>query len=272
MQIAITGDSGFLGTELKRELRKSDISFSVFEREKYNLFKPETLKDFVKSKNVIIHLAGANKDKSLEEIIKVNVLGTKGLLDAINMYSPFTKLVFASSFMVYLQNDFFGVSKKVAEDLIIEYARERSIKSIILRFSNIYGEAVKPFCNSVISTFAYKIKRDEQVIINGDGTQRRDYICVKDAVSAFMKAIMYKPKKIECFDICSGKLTSLNEILDLMEKVSHKEINLCYNKNLKLDDLNIKKDYTRAKEILNWEPTVLLKDGLKTFFNSLHED
>lgn len=268
MNIAITGDNGFLGRMFQQKLASQNIRFSGFNRKKYSLFKSETLKDFVVGKDAIIHLAGANKDKGLEDIIRVNVLGTKGLLDAVHMYSPSAKIIFASSFMVYLKDDFFGVSKKIAEDLITEHTKEYSSKAIILRFSNIYGESAKPFHNSAISTFVHKIKKDDQILINGDGTQRRDYLHLDDAINAMLKAIQYEPSGIEYFDICSGKLISINEVLAFLEKASHKKLNVCYNKKIKSDDLRLEKNYEYAKKALGWQPTIQIEEGLKLFFTS----
>ena len=184
MKVAITGASGFVGSYLLEALRKEKITFATFNHKKHDLFRPETLRDLVKDKDVIIHLAGVNRDDDLTNITKVNVLGTKGLLDAMLMYSPLAKLIFISSFQAYLQENIYGASKRNAEELIESYVNRSKLTAIILRFTNMYGPGSKPFYNSVIATFAHQIQKGEPIVINGDGEQKRDYLYITDGANA----------------------------------------------------------------------------------------
>lgn len=267
MNIAITGSSGFLGGYLIEELRSRKIKVDIFNHKKHSFFDIESLKDLVESKDVIIHLAGVNRDDDFRNIVKVNVLGTKNLLDATSRYCPNAKIIFSSSFQAYLKNSTYGVSKKAAEELIENYSNSFKT-SVILRFSNLYGVGGKPFYNSVIATFVYQIKKNQPIVINGDGTQRRDYLHVTDAAKAIIDAIKYNSKKVEYFDICSGKLTSINEILDFLHIYSFKPIKIHYNKKAGAEDWNLRKSYSKAKKLLGWQPEVSIGDGLKELMNT----
>lgn len=263
-KIAITGVDGFLGRYLCQLLRNKNISFVSFDRNKHNLFKQSSLKSFVEAKDVIIHLAACNKSNNINDILRVNVLGTKGLLDAIVRYAPNATLIFASSSQVYIKDSIYGRSKKDAEVMIEQYVRNQLIdKAIILRFTNLYGPGGKPFYNSVIATFAHLIKQNKEITVDGDGSQSRDFIYVEDAVEAISKAIKLDLKKnIEIIDICSGKQTSINEIVRLLAKYSDKKVVVKY-KGISQVPEKIIKDFHRAKELLGWKQQTSLEPGLK---------
>ena len=263
MKIVITGGSGFVGKHLIKKLKKSDINFVVFDKAKHNLFKPETLEDFLDATDIVVHLAGVNRDDDFSKIMKVNILGTEGLLNAMTRFCPNAKIIFASSFQAYLQQNIYGASKKVAEEIIKNYTEQTKIKGIILRFTNMYGSGGKPFYNSAIATFAYEIKRGQSITINGDGKQKRDYLYVGDGVDAIIKAFYYAPKRNDCFDICSGKQFSLNKVVDILRTHSPKNINVRYNKEIKSDDWDFVKDYEKAKKNLKWKPKTSIEKGLK---------
>lgn len=266
MNIAVTGDQGFLGKFVVEELKKQRINLTLFDKSKHNLLKPKTLKDFVSKKDIIIHLAAVNRGTD-EEIMSINVLGTKGLLNAMVKYESDAKLVFASTFQVYVKDGIYSESKKQAEGFVNSFAKEHGIKAIIFRISNIYGPGCKPYYNSVIATFVHRIKRGEPLVVNGDGSQKRDYVYVSDVAKAIIQAISYVPETVEYFDICSGKQIMLSTIVGYLKKLSKKNIEVVYNKEIKSYDFGTKKNYKKAAKVLGWRPTITLKEGLRETLN-----
>ena len=226
MNIAITGAGGFIGTHLIHELEKRKISYDALNRQKHDLFNSKSLKDFVLNKDIIVHLAGVNKDGDLEDILKVNILGTKTLLDAITAYNKNVKLIFASSFGVYQEHNIFGLSKKIAEELIYKYTSMYAFNSIILRYSNIYGLGARPFTNSAIATFVHLAKTGKPITLYEDGTQERDYLYIADAIQALLVSFQFNLKKTETYDVYSGKTTSLNEVIKIIGKLSKKPVHI----------------------------------------------
>lgn len=264
-KIAITGSEGFLGNAITKKLRAQKIPFDSFDFKKHNLFKPESLKSLVLGKDIIIHLAAINRGDDTE-LIKVNVLGTLNLLSAMSKYSPNSRIILSSSFQVYLKSGLYGLSKKTDEDLIEEYTKKTGLKGMVLRISNIYGPNGKPFYNSVIATFAYLIKNNKPVTINGDGSAKRDFIYVDDVAEAFIGAALKKLKKpFEIMDICSGKAVSLNRVLKILKMASGKNFKVMYNANVKEKAWPTnRKNFKKAKSLLNWKPTTSLEEGLKS--------
>lgn len=269
MNIGITGGTGFIGRHLISELERRKMPYELLNRKTNSLFKPNTLKEFVSSKDVIIHLAGVNVGSS-EEAVSVNVLGTLGLLDAVVKFSSRTRIIFSSSFQTYVKNSIYGLSKGLAEELIRYYSDNHFIRSTILRITNVYGPNCKPFYNSVIATFAYQIAHDKQIIINGSGNQRRDYLYITDVIDAIIKTMEYKQNvKSEYIDICSGKQISLRELLEIFKKIFKKEIDVQYNDKKKEDFWNIPNNYDKAKQLLGWKPKIDIEEGLTNVMGSL---
>lgn len=250
MKIGITGNKGFLGSNLVNNLCKSH-ELELFDRKKHNLKDVKSLKTFVEDTDCIIHLAGVNR-ASNSELININSFGTFNLMEAIQKYGNNPKVIFSSSMQVYgLKNEFnfldesftlnpdntYGLSKKIGEDIVKFFSYSNDIETIILRIANIFGPGCKPYYNSVIATFLHIIFNDNQnIMIDGSGNQARDFIYISDVVDAINLSINYTPKKSEVFNICTGKATTLNNLVEIISKVLNKDINISHNNLLKLDD------------------------------------
>lgn len=263
--IAITGANGFIGQAIVRQLKdKSGINVTVLDRGTHNLLNPDSLKSFLENQDVIIHLAGVNRGTNYE-LVQVNTLGMLSLLEAVVKYAPTARIIFASTFQVYLPQNLYGLSKRFAEELLVQYGLNHKVQGTILRLSNVYGPGCKPFYNSVIATFAYQIKQGKTLRINGDGSQERDYVYVDDVAEAFIRVALNKQEEqVEIIDVCSGKSTSINNILDTIRKVYPKRFEVVYNSSVKEKPWPTKgKNFERAKKLLGWEPKTTPKEGLK---------
>lgn len=280
MLIGITGAKGFVGSHLYRELRTLHAC-EAFDRHKYSLFDVGSMKDFVKDKDLIFHLAGANR-ASNNELIHVNTMGTLNMLEAIKKYSKQdTKIVLASSLQVYgfTQNcthlcennilnpdNIYGLSKLFAEEIIKRYSADFGIGALILRISNIYGTGCKPYYNSVVATFIDLIKKQKTIIINGNGEQARDFIYITDVISAFLKVLNYDFKGSEVVNICTGEPTTVNKIIDTLEKVTGTNINVQF-KNTDNKTNYLIGDPSKARNILKYRSKINLETGLCNIIN-----
>mgnify|MGYP001585929367 FL=1 len=86
---------------------------------------------------------------------------------------------------------------------------------------------------------------------------------VEDAVDAIVKAVFFDPTNIEYFDICSGKLTTINKIVKILSDISSNKIKVVYNKQVKISDWCLRKNFARANKLLKWKPQTLIEQGLK---------
>lgn len=263
IKIAVTGSNGFLGKYLIDALRqKEDLKLVLFDKTKNSLFNCSTLESFLTGVSTVIHLAGANRDSDFN-LIKINTLGTMGLLKGMLTYAPNAKLIFSSSFQAKGKS-IYGLSKAYAEKSIEQVCSESSIKGIILRISNIYGKGAKPFYNSAIATFINQIREGKRLLINGDGNQKRDYVYVQDAVDAIVKSISFNPSSTsEHFDICSGEMTSINDIIEILKKLFSQKIEVEYNKKSLVREEEFTGSPSKAKKSLSWIPRISMEEGLR---------
>ena len=134
--------------------------------------------------------------------------------------------------------------------------------------SNVYGPRQDPHGEAgVVSIFANKYLNNEEPIVYGDGEQTRDYIYVKDVVSALVKAS--KIDQNHFLNIGTGVETSVNDLANSMKMQFSSEVKPLYEAaregELKRSVLN----NSKAKRELNWEPEYSLDDGMKEVFNWL---
>jgi nucleoside-diphosphate-sugar epimerase len=271
MKVGITGHKGFLGNFIFNRLQDNSNVESVegFDLPEAELFDKAALENFVKDKDVIIHLAALNRAEELE-LLRVNLLGTFSLVEAIKASNPDCRLVFSSSFQVYGRSDkddvvdeefptdplsTYGFSKKFGEEMIAYTLKNHAI----LRISNIYGPGCRPFYNSVIATFVHLAKEGKQIEITGSGEQSRDFVFVDDVVDAFETASL--SDKTGIFNICTGESINLNRIAELLKKdfpdlqVSHKPADE--------QVLHVNASFDKAKTELGWQPKTLFEQGLR---------
>ncbi len=232
------------------------------------------LNEFVKDKQFIFHLGGVNRGTE-EEINTGNVLATQKLLRAVSQYgSSRTHIVFASSGQVYtLPEDktplretdradpmsLYGISKKAAEDLIIE----SGLPHTILRLSNVYGPGCRPDYNSVIATFCHRAASRQPLTLHGDGSQGRDFVYIDDVIQAFILCgVQTETPPNDCFNVSSGRIVSLKQIIDTLNQVGAE---ILVTRKLKSDqrDDSYCCDATRIRRRYGWEPRTSLADGLK---------
>lgn len=264
--ISVTGANGFLGQHLLKALKlRKDIKLKIFDRKKQNILDYKTLKSFVLGSDIVIHLAGINRDNDEANFLRVNTLGTQSISDAIQNFSPYSRLIFVSTFQIYQPNNMYAFSKLFAEKLIEYNSKKKCLRSTILRISNIYGPGCRPFYNSVIATFVDQIKNQQPLQITGDGEQKRDYIFIDDVVAAIEKAIDFNQEKpIYFFNIASGSLISLNRVVNILKKYSTKKIIVNYKTSHESNkELSFTKDISETYKILNWKPLINIDEGLK---------
>jgi UDP-glucose 4-epimerase len=276
IKIGVIGSEGFIGSYLINAINKLGVIYERFDRSKYNLSSTENLESFVKGKDIIFHLAGKNKGSTFE-LMENNTICTSNLIEAIKLYNASCKLIFTSSFQVYKPaNDVtpiseshtlepkstYGLSKMLAEKILEFYSKNYGIKSIVVRMSNVYGLGCKPYYNSVLSTFVDLLHKNKSLSIHGSGRQARDFVNVNDVTDALIKLIDYNSYNFEVFNICSGRLTSLNEIVNILKDITP---------NIKVENIKVDSeeneyllgDATKIKNKLNWIPKINLKEGLK---------
>lgn len=274
MRIAISGSHGFVGSHLFDALRKEGRhQVKRFDRALHSLERMESLRSLVARQDLIFHLAGANR-ASPQELIRVNTLGSLNLLEAIKKYGQENVgLIFLSSFQVYKPAEgkvladetwpaepqtIYGISKRTAEELIIN----SGVKSIIFRASNIFGPGSRPFYNSVIPTFIHLIIKGEPLPINGTGQQARDFIYIADIIDGLQRTITHNWEGVKLFNLCSGRPVSVSGLIKGLKKISQADIAI-RNLPALAEKGCLVGDNRRARKELGWAPKFTFLEGLK---------
>ena len=174
MRLGITGQEGFIGTHLYNFLKiHSDINIIPFEN---NYFSDgRKLSEFVKNCDIIVHLAGKNRDENENEIYNSNIQLVKKLIKSFENNSVSPHVVFASSTQESNKSAY-GKSKLKARELLENWARINNSVLTSLVIPNVFGPFCKPFYNSFISTFCYQFTHDEEPKIIIDTKKKLIYI------------------------------------------------------------------------------------------------
>ncbi len=218
-KILVTGSEGFLGKNLCLALKEKGFSLNYFDK-KDNF---QDLEFLISEVDFIYHLAGVNRPKGEKEFFEGNHILTKKLIKIIVSKGMKIPIVYSSSIQAEFDN-FYGNSKKLAEEELIKYSKESKVPVFIYRLPNLFGKWAKPNYNSVVATFCYNISRDLPISIS-DEKKELSLAYVDEVVKDF----------INCVDKI-GKTENENEIIyfdkvhkiklgDLAEKIkSFKEM------------------------------------------------
>ena len=158
----------------------------------------------------------------------------------------------------------YGLQKLVGEQYCELYSKIYGIETVSLRYFNVFGEGmptVGSYC-SLIGSFIKRAENKEPLLIYGDGTQSRDFIYVKDVVSANWAASQSdKVGKGESINIGTGEGTSVNQIAETFNLP-------CDFLPKRLEPLVSVCDNTKAKSLLKWQPSVKVINWLNENIHS----
>lgn len=294
-RILVTGGSGFLGQNLIRGLRARGYETVCVDRYEADFLaecgaafiqgdisEEKQLVGFLEGVDVVIHLACtilpqmSNADPYFD--MASNVGGTLHLLDAAVRNQVKKVIFFSSGGTVYgvpqsvpIREDHptnptcsYGISKLMIEKYLRLYRNLHGLQSCAVRLSNPYGpyQRVKS-AQGVVPVFCYKALTHRPIEIWGDGSVKRDFIYVADAVDAIMKLVEFAGDLPYELNIGSGVAVSLNRLLDAIARVTGEELDRRYSGGRAFDvPINVL-DTTLARNVLQWQAATPLEEGLK---------
>jgi len=156
----------------------------------------------------------------------------------------------------------YGVSKRAGELYLNYYHQEFKIPYTALRYANVYGPRQNAHGESgVIAIFSEMIAAGKQPIINGDGTHTRDYVYVTDVTRANELAL--KTDFVGSINIGTTEETTTNEVYRQVVAEFGAKMEEKHGPARPGEQITSSLDYSRAKEVLGWEPTIKFNDGVK---------
>lgn len=270
MKILITGNKGFIGSNLVKKLEKHKI-IGVDKKDGNNVLDSNFINalfeyyDF----DVVIHLAaiagvGYSIDHS-EEVLKNNIIGFDTLVKAAIQHGV-KHFIYASSSSVYgddgTQKSPYAVSKATNELQAAMYSNLSDMKFTGLRFFTVYGEGIRQ--DLAISKFIKAIENDLPIHVYGDGNQSRDFTYVDD-ITETIKLIVESDKtwKNEVFDIGYGKSTTVNELIEILKDIINPDFDKVIYEQEKPYD--VKETLANTDKLYEWfgfRPRYNIKQGL----------
>lgn len=221
-KIGITGQSGFIGTNLvKRLQRYSDVfqiipfSDAFFERE-------EDLRKFVGQCDAIVHLAAMMRSPKEGEVYATNMSLLKSLISAIEAEKVYPDLFFASSIQENNGSEY-GRCKSDGKKLLCDWAIKHRSGFGCMVFPNLFGPCAKPNSHSFIATFCYKLIHNETPVVINDNLIPLKYIdSVLDELIPFFQHIM-SSKSIEELKLKPDYELKVTEVLSILKSFSESE-------------------------------------------------
>jgi UDP-glucose 4-epimerase len=156
----------------------------------------------------------------------------------------------------------YGASKHTVEHYLFIYHVNYGLNYTVLRYPNVYGPRQNPHGEAgVVAIFTGQMLAGQQVVINGDGEQVRDFVYVGDCARANLLALTTAPGK-GIYNLGSGRGTSINQVLGALEKLTSYARQPIYGPAKVGETRRIFLDGTKAERDLAWAPTVTLEEGL----------
>jgi len=298
MKILITGGAGFIGSSLGLKLleRGEDIYFldikdkpNYIPSERYlkiDVRDKEKIRELLKSKNFdgVIHLAAVSRviwgEENPEECVDINVNGTENLLSALAEVSPKTWVIFGSSREVYGEPEklpvkesdekkpinIYGHSKLKGENLTKKYSSEFGLNTIVLRFSNVYGNE-RDILDRVIPKFILSALNNKPLTIQG-GKQVFDFTYIDFTVKGLLNTIDYissfrQQGFWDDFHILTGMPTSIMDLAEMIIKYTNSDSEIVFEEERNFDVNRFYGDTEKIRSILNLDTPIYLEEGLQ---------
>jgi len=305
-RICVTGGAGFIGSNLVKKFL--EMGHAVIVIDTIETGKLKNIKEFFDNKNFefakasildekidsmlkgvdyVFHeaaLVDINESvKTPSKTYKTNVLGTLNILNS-SVKSGVKKLIFASSCAIYGNRETsakegsqpnpqnpYAQSKVVGESLIKVFFEEFGLKSVILRYFNVYGpkQSMTTQYSAVIPEFISRALKGDDLLIHGDGKQTRDFVFVDDVINANILAMKIKKADGAIFNIGFGKSTSINELATKIVELSGSNSNMIHVEERPCDTRFSLADITLAGSVLKYKPRYDIERGLKETMNWL---
>jgi len=306
-RVLITGGAGFIGSHIAEECISADHEVAVIDDLSSGkienipssvLFHEIDISDSesvckifreIKPEYVLHQAAQISVSRSVREPehdAKINIIGLVNTLKA-SVEQNVKAFVFASSGGVLYGDVYnpanedtpampvspYGISKLAGEYYLKFFSREFGLRTVALRYANVYGPRQDPHGEAgVVAIFLKKMLANQAPIINGDGKYVRDYVFVKDVARANLLAMSLSGEGFSAYNVGTGKGTDVNmlenrlreKLLTIAKKKSFcSDIPMAVHGPHRAGDLRSSLlDCTKISCDLGWKSSVGMEEGL----------
>lgn len=153
--------------------------------------------------------------------------------------------------------------KRAAETLFMDYHRKHGVDTRIMRIFNTYGPRMNPNDGRVVSNFIVQALRGEDITMYGNGTQTRSFCYFEDNLDGMMALMAYDGTLPTPVNIGNPGEFSMLELAEKVIQMTGTTSKIVFQDLPQDDPKQRKPDISKAKEFLNWEPTIRLEEGLQ---------
>lgn len=300
----VTGGAGFIGSNIveyllkygARKVRVLDnlstgmlsnmdgfMNNPAFEFIKGDIRDLDTCRKACEGINYISHQAALGSvPRSIKEPENTNAVNVSGFVNMLIAAKDekVSRFVYASSSSVYGdEKSLPKIEEKIGNPLspyaVSKYTNELyskvfqsvyGLQIVGLRYFNIFGPRQDPNGEyaAVIPLFVSRIMKREQVFIDGDGEQTRDFTFVENAVQANVKAMLSENEEVagNVYNIAVGENFSVNRLYNETQKLLNSDHKATYRETRKGDIRNSLADISKAQNILGYKPEFYFSKGL----------
>jgi UDP-glucose 4-epimerase len=296
MKVLVTGGAGFIGSHVCDEFAQQGHqvvaldNLSTGAKENLSSRIPLIELDIRSSQaaayierekpDVVCHLA-AQMDvrRSVQDPrfdAEVNILGTLNLLEASRRASV-KKVIFSSTGgAIYGEQEIFpapeshptrpvspyGVSKAAGELYLGYYRSAYGLPSVALRYANVYGPRQNPHGEAgVVAIFSQRLVAGQTCTIFGDGRQTRDFVYGPDVARA--NYLAFERDFVGPINVGTGIETDVNRLYALLAEAAGSSERPRYAAAKPGEQRRSSVDFSLARKVLGWQPTVGVEDGLQ---------
>jgi UDP-glucuronate decarboxylase len=296
-KVMVTGGAGFLGSHLCERLvadgadvvcvdnlftgSRNNIA-GLLGHPQFELVREDVTNPLKMEVDLIYHLAcpasPVHYQRNPVRTIRTAVEGTLNVLEAAREAGA--RVLLASTSEVYgdpaihpQEESYWGnvnpigpracydEGKRCAEALAVSYAAQYGVEVRIARIFNTYGPRLQEHDGRVISNFIVQALRGDPITVYGAGSQTRSFCYVSDLIEGFVR-LMASPHGSTPINLGNPKEIGIGDLARQIKALCASRSSIVEAPRPMDDPCRRKPDITRAREILGWEPTVSLAEGL----------
>ena len=297
-RIIVTGGAGFIGSHLCKKLRsdgnnvicldnfytgsKSNIE-NLADYQKFKIIKHDiTEKIFLEAEQIYNLACPASPVHYQYDAIKTTKTSVLGIINMLNIAQKCGATILQASTsevygnpLVHPQNESYlgnvnpiGIrscydeGKRCAESLIMDFHRQHNIDTRIVRIFNTYGPNMSVNDGRVVSNFIVQALKNKDITVYGDGSQTRSFCYVSDLVDGIIKMMNNAEHFIGPVNLGNPSERTILEFAKLIIDITGSRSKIIHKPLPSDDPVKRRPNINLAKEKLNWEPKVDIKEGL----------
>lgn len=152
--------------------------------------------------------------------------------------------------------------KRCAETLFFDYHRQNKVKIKVIRIFNTYGPNMHPKDGRVVSNFIMQALHNEDITIYGNGEQTRSFCYCDDLIEAMIRMMNTDDSVTGPINIGNPNEFTIRQLAEMVIELTGSKSKIVYQPAVADDPTQRQPIIDKAKEILHWEPTVQLREGL----------